>query len=92
MPQFGRDFRLRLRVRLAAGLRSDACHPRAGKAVEHHITGLGVVKDEPHDRGVRHLRRIRVRLVERVALSNTDVRSERARINATFVARSFERV
>ncbi|MDA2988633.1 MAG: hypothetical protein O2815_06095 [Actinomycetota bacterium] len=63
-----------------------AGHSRAGKPVEYDVSWHGVVENEPHDRRVRHLRRIRVRLVEGIALSFAHVRCEWTRVHPTIVA------
>ena len=64
--------------------------PEPGEAVEHHIAGTGVVEDEAHDRGMGHLRRVRVRLVEGVALALHHIGRERAGIGSVVVAGTVE--
>ena len=69
----------------AAPLRCHAGHTRAGKAVQHHIAGVGVVQDGRHDGQVRHLGVVAVRLVDGVGLAYADI--NRQRLAAVFGAR-----
>ena len=71
--------------RHAARLCGHAGHAGAAEPVEHDVARLGVVEEEPHDRRVRHLRRVRVRLVEGVRLALGDVGGERARVDVLAV-------
>ena len=64
-------------IRATAHLRSNTCHSRPAKAIENNVTGLRVMQNISHNRLVRYLRMIAVRIVNRVILAFTDVGGKR---------------
>ena len=70
------------RAPVGAELRGDAGHPRPAETVEHHVAGVGVVQDVPHDRPVRHLGVVAVGGVHLVATALRHVGRERLAVVA----------